>query len=173
MAVWSSSKTDERTVICHLCNSTKWDAGGMWWGGRMSGRRKRSNWGRGGNKVTSPLFSPSFPWVLTVLVWSVWRHVRSQCQDVRGFSVETFRERGERDAEIEVCLHTEKCRKQHVNASPFPPSLLQSFKTISESFGIAQKGGNQPLSVLLLISYDGWAHFKHRIRPQITTYMEK
>lgn len=57
--------------------------------------------------------------------------------------METFRERGERDAEIEVCLHTGNPINQHVNIFPFPPLTASSFKTISESFGTAHKGGNK------------------------------
>lgn len=45
--------------------------------------------------------------------------------------METFRERGERDAEIEACLHTGNPINQHVNTSPFPPLSASSFKTIS------------------------------------------
>lgn len=57
--------------------------------------------------------------------------------------METFRERGERDAEIEACLHTGNPINQHVNTSPFPPLSASSFKTISESSGTAHKGGKQ------------------------------
>lgn len=70
-------------------------------------------------------------------------HVRSQCRDVRGFTEETFRERGERDAEIEGCLLTGNPINQHVNIPPSPSLSAPSFKTISESLGIAHKGGNK------------------------------
>lgn len=143
--VWlSSSKTDERTVICHLCNGTERRHWRNVVKGDDQGRGERSNRGRGGTRVTSALSSPSLPWVFTVMVWSAWRHVRSQCQDVRGFTVDTFRERGERDAEIEMCLLAGNPINQHMNISLFPSlSLLLSFKTISESFAVAHNGGHK------------------------------
>lgn len=130
--------------------------------------------GRGANRVTSPLSSPSLPLLLTLLVFPVWGRVRGQCQDVRGSSVETFRERGERDAEIEACLHTGNPINQHVNTSPFPPLSASSFKTISESSGTAHKGGNkfrwQPLRVVFTFN-GGLAMFCHQMIPQIPTHM--
>lgn len=54
--------------------------------------------------------------------------------------MESFRERGERDAEIEVRLLSGNPINQHVNICPFLPS---SIKTISEMFRMARKGGNK------------------------------
>lgn len=106
------------------------------------GGRERSNGGRGGNRASSPLSSPLFTsGAHGVGAVSVKAYYRSQCQDVRGFSVGTLRERCERDSEIEVCLLTGNPINQLVNISL---SLsASSFRTISESLGIAHKGGNK------------------------------
>lgn len=141
------------------------ECGEGWW---PRGRRARSNGWRGGDTVTSPLYAHSLVEVLAVLLRSVWRRVSSQCQDVRGFSVETFRERGERNAEIEACLLTGNPINPHVNIFFSPLNFLLSFKTISESFTIAHKRGKkfrwQPLIDLLTL-YGGLEKFNHWMRP--------
>lgn len=78
-----------------------------------------SNGRRGGARVTSPLSSSRAPRVLQL--WCCqYEGGLGASQDVRGFSVETLRERGERDAEIEVCLLTGNPINQQMNVSPFP-----------------------------------------------------
>lgn len=95
---------------------------------------------------------PSF--IVSLYTWGC-RCVRASVRMSRGFFVESFRERGERDAEIDYSLLSGNPINQHVNIWPFLPS---SIKTISEMFRIARKGGNKlgwHPSRLVFIFYGG------------------
>lgn len=88
----------------------------------MRGWRERDQIEEGAaNKVTSPLSSPCTPHGVGVLGASV--------RMFRGFSVESLRERGERDAEIDVCLLSGNPINQHVNILyvPFFPRPSKLF----------------------------------------------
>lgn len=80
-----------------------------------TGREERER----SNKTTSPLSSV----YLGVGVRG------ASCRVFRGFSVESLRERGERDAEIEVCLLSGNPINQHVNTLyvPFFPRPSERF----------------------------------------------
>ena len=97
-----------------LAMAQKGDAGGMWWEMKSEGEERGIKYRK--RLLQSDLFSILF----SLLVCSEWRRVTRQ--NVRGSSVETFRKRGRRDAEIEVCLLTGNPINQLVNISPFPLS---------------------------------------------------